>query len=269
MTELNEPLTAEAPAMTSDVVFSASVQPLNLPAGVYGFSIPGEPTNEQEDKLLSSGLQLPALGIGPAPSAQAALIQQFTSPGTIDRWLTRAGDRITVRIKGEAAVMLLNSIRPPGQAALSIEVKRLDKALALQADEALQIMLHVQRVGDLYFNEGTVVPIQGGLAVEAMVVDSQDEQGNCVVEYRARTADMFETPWLTDNMLCGSRGRGVPLMGFAVRPRYTATERFDFEYRGYFHKTGWTTTFSGGDWCQSSEMNDPLEGIALYRIDRA
>jgi hypothetical protein len=130
-------------------------------------------------------------------------------------------------------------------------------------------MLHVQRLGDLYFGEGAVPPIAHGLAVEALVIDSRDDQDACMVEYRARTADQFETPWLTDKMLCGSRGRGVPLLGFAVRTRYTASEHFDFKYRGYFRKAGWTAFSSTGDWCQSPEPNDPLEGIALYRIERA
>jgi hypothetical protein len=269
LTALTEPLDVETPILSDDVVFSASVQPLNLPAGVYGFSIPGTPEGTEAHKLQASGLQLPALGIGPAPSPQAALIQQFTSPGTIDRWLTQSGDRITVRIKGESAIMLLNSIRPPDQKALSIEIKRLDKPLPLQEGDAMQVMLHIQRVGDLYFKGGTIAPIQTGLAIEALVIDSQDEQSNCVVEYRARTADSFETPWLTDSMLCGSRGRGVPLLGFAVRPRYTAAERFDFQYRGYFRNSGWTELFSSGDWCQSPEFNDPLEGIELLRTERA
>lgn len=249
------------------VSHTASVQPLTLLPGVYAFSIPG---SRAEDVATASanGLRLPALSVGPAPVPQSSRIQQFTSPGTLDRWLTQAGDRITVRIMETPATMMIHSVRPADAPPLSLEVKRLDIPLATAAPAALNIMIHVQRLGDLHFNEGTIQPVDAGLAIEAFIIDSRDPDGTCIVEYRARTGDQFETPWLTDNMLCGSRGRGVPLMGFAIRTRYTASTRFDFKYRGCFRQAGWVDVEQAGDWCQSPEPNDPLLGIELYRTER-
>jgi hypothetical protein len=90
------------------------------------------------------------------------------------------------------------------------------------------------------------------------------------VEYKGLTGSGFETPWLSDDEMCGTKGMSVPLVGFAVRLKPgAATANYDCEYSGYF-KSGLTVgPLRNGAPCRSTVANDPLEGIQLTIRRRA
>jgi hypothetical protein len=183
----------------------------------------------------------------------------------VDRWLAFAGDSVIARVAGESAGLLLTSLRRPEDPALAIDVRRIDAPLPATSDAAAaQIMVHVRQLGDLFFPGNAVGPFGPELWIEAFVVNSADASGAERFEYRGITADGFETPWLTDSVLCGSRGRGTPLLGFAVRPRVA----FDCRYVGHFSSGRSVGPLDDGSLCRSDLPGDPLEGIELRIVAR-
>jgi hypothetical protein len=57
---------------------------------------------------------------------------------------------------------------------------------------------------------------------------------------------------------------GIPLVGFAVRPKPdAATLGYDCVYRGYFRSGAISGPVSNGEVCRSEAAGDPLEGIEL------
>jgi len=60
------------------------------------------------------------------------------------------------------------------------------------------------------------------------------------IEYKGLTGSGFETPWMSDEKMCGTKGMSVPLVGFAVRLKPgPKTGAYDCEYSGFF-KSGIT-----------------------------
>ena len=69
---------------------------------------------------------------------------------------------------------------------------------------------------------------------------------------------------LSNGAPCGTRGMGIPLVGFAVRPKPDAAALgYDCVYRGYFRSGAISGPVSNGELCRSDTADDPLEGIEL------
>jgi len=250
---------------------TASVQMLMLPPGVYAFSLGSSgPAGEHREQIT-----LPAIHVGIAPIRSQAQVEFYAGPHTLDRWLAFAGDRVIARVTGDTAGLLLTSLRRPEDAALAIDVRRIDAPMA-QDPQALpasgvpqpQVMAHVRQLGDLYLSAEAVGPFGQELWIEAFVVNNPDGQGAERLEYRGITADGYETPWLTDTVLCGSRGRGTPLLGFALRPRVAFAQALECRYVGVFGSGRRVGPLSDGSLCRSDLPNDPLEGIELQVVAR-
>ena len=240
---------------------SASVQMLRLPPGVYVFSIrSGAPEGEHGDDMA-----MPSLHVGHAPVRPHGTVDFFCGPRTIDRWLAHAGDSVIARVSGESAAILLTSVRRPRDSVMAIDVRRVDVPLADEPGSVpgARIMAHVRQLGDLFFPAEAVGPFGTELWIEAFVVDSADGNGAQRFEYRGVTADGFETPWLSDAVLCGRRGRGTPLLGFAVRPRVAFHKDLECSYYGHFSSGRCIGPLGDGRLCRSDAPDDPLEGIEL------
>jgi GT2 family glycosyltransferase/glycosyltransferase involved in cell wall biosynthesis len=130
----------------------------------------------------------------------------------------------------------------------------------------MQISTHIRTRGDMTFSEvpwaGRVAP---GLWIESFSIKPLARFESQDIEYKALTGSGFETPWLSDATMCGTKGMSVPLVGFAIRlkPSRDAVA-FDCEYSGYF-KSGVTVGPSrNGAPCRSTVANDPLEGIQVH-----
>jgi hypothetical protein len=205
------------------------------------------------------------MNIGIAPIQCDALVDFFASSGTLDRWLAFSDDRIVVRVTGATAGILLTSLRRPTDPALSIGVRRIDvpQGPPPQGRIPAQVMVHVPQLGDLFFSTGQVLPLGSGLWIEAFIVSLLDGEGKELFEYRGITEDGYETPWLSDSVLCGSRGRGTPLIGFAVRLRGNLSDSRRCNYIGHFRSGRRMGPLGDGQWCRSTLVNDPLEGIEL------
>jgi hypothetical protein len=113
---------------------------------------------------------------------------------------------------------------------------------------------------------GRVAP---GLWIESFSVLPLEQFGAQDVEYKGLTGSGFETPWLSDDKMCGTKGMAVPLVGFAVRLRASAaTAGYECEYSGYFQSGVTVGPLRNGAPCRSTVANDPLEGIQVRVMKR-
>ncbi len=240
---------------------SASVQMLTLPPGIYSFSIQsGAPRGAYGEQMM-----LPAVTLGVAPVQPGGNVDFFAGRGTLDRWLAFEGDRVVIRVTGDDAGILVTSLRRPDDPMLSIGARRIDAPLGAGPDGRVpaQIMAHVRKLGDVYFPAREMLLLGSEFWIEAFVVSEVDARGAEFFEYRGITADGYETPWLSDSVLCGSRGRGTPLLGFAVRPRVAFAQTHRCQYRGHFSSGRQLGPLDDGSLCRSDLKDDPLEGIEL------
>jgi hypothetical protein len=223
-------------------------------------------------------------------------VEFISSPSTHGAWLFSATDLLVTRINGAGATLILTSVRAPAGDVLSIKVERLDTridaaepagpaaqpqpaapatAVVAAARDAkapvpVQMVTHVRTRGDMQFVDapwaGRVGP---GLWIESFAVLPLEHLGAHDIEYKGLTGSGFETPWLSDNAACGTKGLGIPLVGFAMRLRPTpAAAGYDCEYSGYFQSGLTVGPLRNGAPCRSSVANDPLEGIQVRLVKR-
>jgi hypothetical protein len=285
---------------------SASVQVLPLPTGLYLFSVKAAPAAERSTGQLS----LPAMLVGLGPGVSSDQVEFVSGPGNGGTWLFAHGDMLIVKVKSASATLILTSVRSSIGEVLSIEVERLEAraqaAVAAPADGAslpdklplaaaqdaqasaarpskpstpadeaaplpLQIKTHIRSRGDMNFADmpwaGRVAP---GLWIESFSVAPLKQLGAHHIEYKGLTGTGFETPWLSDDQICGTKGMAVPLVGFAVRLKPGAeAAAYDCEYSGYYRSSVIVGPLRNGAPCRSTVANDPLEGIQIRIVKRA
>jgi hypothetical protein len=222
-------------------------------------------------------------------------VEFIEGPSTHGAWLFAQGDLLVTKINGGGATLIMTSIRAPAGEVLSIKVERLDaRAAAVDttrlaptnapapsiaqpagyaaADASLPIQIgaHIRTRGDMSFADmpwaGRVAP---GLWIESFSVRPMQNFGAQDIEYKGLTGSGFETPWLSDEKMCGTKGMAVPLVGFAVRLKPSATAAaYDCEYSGYFQSGLTVGPLRNGAPCRSTVANDPLEGIQIRLVRR-
>ena len=134
----------------------------------------------------------------------------------------------------------------------------------------IEIVLHVQRFGDAAFPGGAWCGNIGQRhQVEAFGLRSIDAEMSVRFEYMAFGPAGRETSWVSDGKLCGTRGRGMPLTGFAIRVAEPAQDEFDVTYQGAFFDSGVTKPCSNGDACLPPLADDCLEAIHVQVVRRS
>lgn len=258
---------------------AASVQLLTLPVGTYSFTVQGGASTS----IAAEELAVPALQVALAPMKSPGTVEFLAGAATLDRWLARGSDMIIVRILGGSASLLLTSVRSSGSSVLEVDVRRLEaeprfvgpelvagQAAAPGASGALQaeILAHIQNFGDIRFLDGWAGCLGQKLWIEAFAVTSVGQLTLDSIEYCGATADGFQTPWLSNQVLCGSRGRGMPLVGYAIRLKPEIAESYDCTYSGKFVSGTTVGPCKDGRLCRSDVPGDPLEGIELHVTER-
>src|SRR5262249_44722553 len=143
--------------------------------------------------------------------------------------LTIAVERLESRSLPAAAAVPAESDAPaPVEAPAAAEAPALalveppPKPLASPAPDTLsiplQIKTHIRSRGDMTFTDagwaGRVAP---GLWIESFSIQPLKQLSAQDIEYKGLTGTGFETPWLTEDQNCGTKGISVPLVGFAMR----------------------------------------------------
>jgi hypothetical protein len=218
-------------------------------------------------------------------------------------WLYEPRDMLIIKVKSGPTLVLLTSVRAEGMASLELAVERLDNrtskaspagppALAARTPLKLskprgpqpasalariasasgappkglrtEITLHLSNRGDASYRDVLWAGALGeSLPIEAFSITPMEGFSPDQIEYKGLAADGAETPWIRDGRACGSQGKGVPLVGFAVRLDPEIADRFDCEYRGAFSSGRIVGPAVNGAPCQTTLADDYLEGIQL------
>jgi hypothetical protein len=262
---------------------AATAKILLLERGLYALDI-GE-TAGTLGQL--SGLPVPIVqvaaptGGNPDSNRSVEIIDNCASG---EKWLGPEGGTVILRSPPGGGHVLVTSYSLAAQAASvpKIDLRRLDRprsngarlGLAIRADEPeeirTEIVLHIERQGDRRFpGQGWIGNRGKKLRIEAFSIRPVDTLMARDIEFKALGPNRRETPWVTDAKLCGTRGQGLPLTGFAVRLAPHIGERFDAVYHGAFFESGTVGPSRNGDLCVAPIADDPLEAINLRLIRRA
>ena len=103
-----------------------------------------------------------------------------------------------------------------------------------------------------------------GVWIEAFSILPLETLQPSDIEYKGLTANGFETPWLSNNQVCGTRGMGISLVGFAVRLKSSpGSVLYQCEYFGQFQSGIMVGPCRNGAPCRSTDEGDSLECIQV------
>jgi GT2 family glycosyltransferase/tetratricopeptide (TPR) repeat protein len=295
------------PAASIEDGLAASVQVINLPKGLYFFSVrAAQPAPVAE----AGNLMLPAVHVTLGPGVLADEVTFLSGPQTAGTWLCEAGNTLIAKIAGESVTLVLTSVRGPSGQMLAIDIERLEsrtearlggpapqaEALLIRPNAPqfaptaagaapmpnesarpdggafrLKVVAHVRRRGDMTFTDTAWAGRVGrGLWLEAFSVAPLEQIAGHDLEYKSLAGTGFETPWIGNGGSCGTRGMSTPLVGFAIRLKSTeGGVPYDCEYSGYFQSGTVAGPFRNGAPCRSTLPNDPLEGIQIRIVARS
>lgn len=269
--------------ISSVAVVPAVAKALDLTQGLYRVQIGEAGASHRR----MGTIEMPATQITSTPSEGGATLELLGTGMARDGWIGAAGGTIVLKVPEPGAHVLITTYRATDQEAspVEIQISRLDladldsvsaapPALRAAANSGAlpietEIVLHIERVGDQRFIGGDWSGNCGGKRrVEAFSIRPIEALLAADIEYKAFGPNGRETPWVSDAKLCGSRGRGMPITGFAVQVSERLRERFDVVYEASFFESGVTGPFWNGAPCKGHRQDDPLEAVRIRLTER-
>jgi hypothetical protein len=275
-----EPAALEASAPRAPGSATASASIVTLEQGLHLIEIVGPATSPS--RVGEVTLPLIRLAEWPSVGGEPLAILSAAGVGGGELWLDGGGGVAVVRAPaggGRLVVTVFGPADQPSQPA-RISARRLNGAdaaiepsagaVAQGRDIPIEILLHVERIGDRLFPASGWVGARGerkrieGFGIRSLAaIPARD------IHYKAIHPGGVETAWIAGPQLCGSRGRGLPLVGFAVRIAPHLQSQFDVSYRGAFFTSGVAGPNRNGELCRPRLPDDPLEAMVIQITERA
>lgn len=289
---LFHPTTADTPVRTRRSATAANAAPIlanaesvattrliRLDEGLYVLGI-GEMAEAATSPELI-GMNLPAVQIAAPPSDEFDPVELVATTAEGGWWLGAEGGSYVVRAPQGGGLVLMTAYGTPADR-VPLEINRIERPARMPAARAgspaapraerglpAEITLHIERAGDRQFAaEGWVGARGQRLRIEAFSIRPLEILAPSDIEYMAYGPNGRETPWVSDAKLCGTRGRGLPLTGFAVRLAPHLSDRFEAVYEGSFFTGGVSGPQKNGEPCLSPVPDDPLEAMQFRLIER-
>ena len=228
-----------------------------------------------------SGLRVPLIHLAVPPSGREQQVKMLGSSRDDEAWFGQEGGTVILRAPSDGGHVFVTAYSLSGQAvqAPQIDVRRIDgrgsngtgsnDVVDECAEVRTELVLHVERLGDKRFpGQGWVGSRGKKLRIEAFSIRPTEVLAARDIEFKALGPKGRQTPWVTDAKLCGTRGQGLPLTGFAVRLAPRISDRFDAVYQGAFFESGVVGPFRNGELCVAPVADDPLEAINLQLTRR-
>lgn len=288
---------AEVPQAGADVqpepveppsVAVTAVRMLKLDEGLYALRvgrIDGDPGE-------ISGMTVPMAQVS-APFAEdgngVEIVASFPRRGP---WLDQEGGTVIIRSPLGGGYVIVTVYGQPDQAVSvpAVDLRRLDRtdesssseaasgrppadplaSAAEPRDIATEILLHIERAGDRLFpGRGWVGALGRKLRIEAFSIRPLERLAPVDIEFKGYLPNGTETQWVHGGILCGTRGRRLPLTGFAVRVVPHLAERFEVTYQGSFFSSGISGVHRNGEPCRAVAGDDQLEALNIRLVERA
>ena len=127
-----------------------------------------------------------------------------------------------------------------------------------------QILAHIGILGDVPDNGSASVSIEPAKRchIQGFAISGNSELQD-QIRYRGRWPDGSWTDWASGNDFVGSRGRGIPLTGYAVEISRPLKEQLDLDAVGSFSAGGDIVTVGNGEDCVSSQPGACLCGMQI------
>ena len=265
-----------------------AVRMVGLDEGLYALRV-GEIEGAADEV---AGMTVPAAQVG-APFAEdgngVEIVAAFPGRGS---WIGREGGTVILRSPPGGGYVVVTAYGHPEQSAvsLSLDLSRLDHppgadeegdqrttgtaaaaAASPQGQEVpTEILLHIERAGDRLFpGRGWVGALGRKLRIEAFSIRPLERIAPADIEFKGFLPRGGETQWVQGGVICGTRGRRLPLIGFAVRMSPQLSGRFDVVYQGSFFGGGISSPYRNGQPCRAAAADDPLEAINLRIVERS
>lgn len=236
-----------------------------------------------------AGLLLPAAQVSTPPGEDDGTVEVIAAFPGQGAWLARDGGTVILRSPPGGGCAIVTAYGIPGAAAveLSLDLQRLDEpvtglgpppdmrvaappvAAAGGRELPTEILLHIERTGDRLFpGAGWVGALGRRMRVEAFSIRPLEGLAPTEIEMKGLLPNGGETAWVSGGALCGTRGRGLALVGFALRVAPHRADRYDVLYQGSFFAGGISAARRNGDPCRSAVADDPLEAINVRLVER-
>jgi hypothetical protein len=240
-----------------------------------------------------AGMVVPAAQIS-APFAEdgngVEIVASFPGKGP---WIGRQGGTAILRSPPRGGFVIVTVYAGAGQEATApaVDLRRLDGPAgilsnaaapvagsaagapipgAVSRDIPAEILLHIERAGDRLFpGRGWVGALGRRMRIEAFSIRPLERLAPTDIELKGFLPNGGETAWVPGGVLCGTRGRGLPLTGFAIRIAPQRAGQFEAVYQGSFFSGGISEPQQNGSPCRSATRDDPLEAINVRLVDRA
>jgi hypothetical protein len=254
---------------------------VHVDAGLHALIIGKIPASR--DKL--AGVPLPLTQVMPL-MGEGASVAIVSNSGGDGSWLGAGGGTLVLKAVGGGGKIFVTTYGVTDDSALpGVQLVNLDRLAHAQvlpaaavAPEApasqgreisRELLLHIERQGDRRFAAAGWAGNPGErLRIEGFAIRPLESVAPGHIEYMAFGPGGRPTPWVSDARLCGTRGRGLAITGFAVRLAPPLRERFDVEYEGYFFDSGPRGPQRNGEPCLPSVGDDPLGAIRLRVVER-
>lgn len=227
------------------------------------------------------GIALPVMRLSSLPGHSP--IELVSRPGDAPGWIDARGGTIFVKAPEIGGTALITTYGGCTAAAMrDVTIRRLNvsslarrrepPAMVLGNDISgvieSEITLHIERLGDRQFSSRQWAGNPNlRLRIEGISLRLLQGFGTDDVEYMGFYPGDKCTAWVSGGALCGSRGRGLPLTGFAIRLVPKLRPRFEVLYRGVFLEGGASPFRHNGEPCLSEQADDPLCAVNVEIID--
>lgn len=261
----------------------SAVRMLKLDEGLYALRVGRIAGSSGE----IAGMAVPVAQVS-VPFAEdgngAEIVAAFPRRGP---WLERDGGTVIIRspLGGGYAIVTVYCESGEAVSVPALDLRRLDRADEGKADEtppaaigdatgepreiATEILLHIERAGDRLFpGRGWVGALGRKLRIEAFSIRPLERLTPADIEFKGFLPNGNETQWVQGGVLCGTRGRRLPLIGFAVRVAPRLADRFEVAYQGSFFTSGVSGVHRNGEPCRVLTGDDPLEAMNIRLIER-
>lgn len=244
-------------ALTPDGRLSVTAERVSLRAGCYAFTLVGRSSRQS-----SADVSVHIFQTLHAPEVL---------PKSAGRWLTRIGERILFQTAETASVVFTTykKISAGNEPGAAVRVERLDEPFTTASQIQASVMTHIQREGDRFFplNSWAGGRTQGRW-IEALAIHPSDGLSAPDIEYKALLGNGGDTGWRIGGSVCGSRGKAVPIIAFAIRLRGMAADLFNCEYQAVFVDGSTSPRSQNGQVCFSTVVGTPVAGIHISFSNR-
>jgi hypothetical protein len=266
-------------ASRPDEIVPVIARVVRLQAGLGIAEINAAPSSDGHDSA--------PVWVGQLPSA-ADNIDLLAAQGRGEQWLPGGDNLVVVRSSQPGALLLATAFGSPGQqpsapkaAVCALEAPGMtayrpsdvvpaeppltERPLSRRQREIrAEVTVHLEGVGDRVFPGAAWAGKPGERKrIEGFAIRPLQELRPNEIEYKVLHPGGVETQWVSGPQFCGTRGRSLPIVGFAVRIAPHVQDQFSVVYQAAFFRGGITEPRSNGAPCMPAITGDALEGINI------